>query len=770
MPTKEETKTGGALGGNQGQLIDDTLSRFKIPQNKIYRTNAMLCNPGGRVNKKEIRKARECCRPRLWNELKGYRYILTFGDGPFQTLVGKALVDPWVGSIYDVKTKLYHHRLLKNRRYIIRHKVLACFRPGMVYGNRALLPVFHIFINRAWKMATGKLPLWRRPHMIIKPGRAMVAAMEAMVNANLPVSVDIETIGTDPLTCKISAISLANRNVSISMPWDGYEAGKFGSVRGLKQYKTSLYTQIIALAQRILSEKRIIAQNGQHDVLGLKPLGFTNINYVEDTLYKHATVAPQLPHDLGFMCAIEHHGSRWKSIFGELKDSKGKKEWVKRDPYALRDYNAEDSWRTVILDEALDVRLDDKHRGRELYQQYMDLAIKAAIPMRERGILTDPVARETHRKPVAEAANEALRKLKALAAEYGLADFNPNSGPQKHALFFQKFQVPVTARTDTGAPSLNAATLRKIISGTHYHAACAAKLMLEYSAQNKILATYINGLEVDLDNIIHPSWRVDGARTGRWSSAEPNMQNIPKNLRDIIIARPDHYIVSADYSQLELVILATLAGASKMLSWIDEGLDLHSMTAAELWGINVKNVTKPQRTISKTINYAVAYRADDQTIWQSIIKEFPDTPYRLVPKIHEKWNMVHWEIPKYQYNLCNLARENGYTEIPLSGRRYHHYGQYEDTKIVNTPIQGTAADLINRATLRIVNELDWGEDGLLMQVHDELNLESKDWQKAAGLLKEEMGAEVVFPNGEKRKFAVDVSLGHDWGNLRDVMI
>lgn len=765
VPGPEEEKKKEFFVGRSGELIDRSLNRFNIPLDQVYKTNTLLCHPGREMLPAEWRKAIECCRPRLWAELKGCRTIMACGSKALQTMVGKAAIMPWFGQTFKVHLPLNKARLIKDRRHVLRHHVLPSFHPEYALRNRAYIPIFQILINRAWQIGRGTLQPWRKVHVVLKPGKAMVAALRMILKSWLPVGVDIETIGINPLTNSVSALGISNRDIAVSMPWDGYDAGKYGAQKPLKHYND--YAEIQLLCKEILETKNLVMQNGQHDVLGLKTMGFKNINYQEDTLYKHAVVAPKLGHDLGHMCAIEHWGPRWKTIFGEVTDAKGSKKYVTRDPYTLRDYNAEDSWRTVILNESLDIRLGDTHNGEKLYAQYMDLARLAALPMRERGILTSPETRKIHRGPVVEAKNKAWLSLRALAAESGIQDFNPASLPQRASLFFEKLKCKVSKRTPQGKPSLDEEALTQIIGGTNYRGAQAAKLLLEYRKQDKILGTYIDGLAVDKDNIIHPCWRVDGARTGRWSAQTPNMQNIPKDLRNIAIARPRSTWVSADYSQLELVILATLAGAEKLLSWIDEGLDLHTMTASELFKCPPKNIEKHQRSFAKTFNYASAYLADDETIWKKIIVDFPNTPYGLVPTIRKKWNRLHREIPEYQARLIAFARRDDYIEIPLSGRRHRFFGEVKETEVVNTPIQGTAADLINRATLEVAKEIKWGEEGMLAQVHDELNLEGPDVPRLVELLKSTMGTEISFPNGQKRSFAIDVSVGGDWGNLGD---
>jgi DNA polymerase-1 len=355
---------------------------------------------------------------------------------------------------------------------------------------------------------------------------------------------------------------------------------------------------------------------------------------------------------------------------------------------------------------------------------------------------------------------------------YGHADqeFNIASPAQLADILFDKLQLPTTGIKKGKTGYSTAATELDKLRAFHP----IIDLITQFREYTKLKNTYVDTLpqQVDEDSRVHTTYALTVAQTGRLSSNDPNLQNIPvrtdlgRQIRTAFVARPNHVLVSADYSQFELRLAAYLADDKELIDMFNAGADIHTMTAAQVYGREPEDVTKQMRRDAKVINFGVLYGmsphglsvATGMTI--AAAKTFIDKYFELRKPILD-----------YMNHLKDVARKDGYVET-LFGRRRPTPDVHSSNFIVrsaaeraaiNMPIQGTEADLMKMAMIEVYKKLQGSESKLLLQVHDSLIIECPDDQaeKISEMLKETMEHVYELPV----KLSVDVSTGKNWGEL-----
>src|SRR6185369_5445957 len=340
-PGKTEVYEGRPLVGPTGQWVDECLEKQNISRGHLHVSNAVLCRPTKSATPKDWKQAVKCCKPRLVRELKKVRSktVFALGKWALYATTGKGKIVPWVGAP------------LAGGPDFPKHTILPSLHPTFCrFYQSAYSPVFEIFLQRAWLLATKQLRPWRWPKLVIKPGPAMLEALKQIRDSNMPVGVDVETAGVDPMQSRLLCLGLATRKLAVSVPWP---------IDQLPVEYRALITEILE------STEPKIMQNGQHDLLTMKHNNFKIKHFTFDTLLAHAVVAPQIAHDLGLIATIEYHAPRWKTEFGEETDLKGAAKFTNRDPLELRLYNAKEAYMTVRLYRPLVRRLKTIHKGME---------------------------------------------------------------------------------------------------------------------------------------------------------------------------------------------------------------------------------------------------------------------------------------------------------------------------------------------------------------------------------------------------------------------
>jgi DNA polymerase I len=429
------------------------------------------------------------------------------------------------------------------------------------------------------------------------------------------------------------------------------------------------------------------------------------------------------------------------------------------------EYSAEDADVTLQLHLKLWPQIEALPALKAVYETIEQPLVSVLYRMERKGVLVD---RELLKIQSSELAAQ-MQKLQALAhAEAGGA-FNVDSPKQLQEILFGKLGIPVTRKTPTGQPSTAEDVLEELAATYPL-----PKLILEYRGVAKLKSTYTDNLPKQIDPAtgrIHTSYHQAVAATGRLSSTDPNLQNIPirtkegRRIRQAFIAPPGRSLVAADYSQIELRIMAHLSGDASLLQAFAEDRDVHQATAAEVFATPLGDVTANQRRSAKAINFGLMYGMSAFGLARQLGISRGDA---------QKYMDVYFErypgVKRYMEDTRRKARETGFVETVFGRRLYlpeiqsrnQALRQYAERSAINAPMQGTAADIIKRAMISVDGWLrSSGVSAcLIMQVHDELVLEVADEavESIVGELRAHMAqaAKLAVP------LKVDVGIGHNW--------
>jgi DNA polymerase-1 len=429
------------------------------------------------------------------------------------------------------------------------------------------------------------------------------------------------------------------------------------------------------------------------------------------------------------------------------------------------EYAAEDADVTLQLHQALWPQLEAEPRLKTLYENIEQPLVPVLYRMERTGVLVD---RELLKRQSAELAARML-ELQAQAHVEAGGRFNVDSPKQLQEILFGKLGIPVMRKTPTGQPSTAEDVLEEL-AATHE----LPKLILEYRQIAKLKSTYTDKLPEQIDpqtGRIHTSYHQAVAATGRLSSSDPNLQNIPirtpegRRIRQAFIAPPGFSLIAADYSQIELRIMAHLSGDASLLSAFAEDRDVHQATAAEVFGMALEAVTAEQRRSAKAINFGLIYGMSAFGLARQLGIGRADAQ-RYVDLYFERYPGVK----RYMDETKEKARETGYVETIFGRRLYlpeiqsrnQALRQYAERSAINAPMQGSAADIIKRAMIDVDAWLQTSgvRARLIMQVHDELILEVAESQIASVV--EQVRDHMARAAALSVPLKVDVGIGLNW--------
>ena len=410
--------------------------------------------------------------------------------------------------------------------------------------------------------------------------------------------------------------------------------------------------------------------------------------------------------------------------------------------------------------------LKNSPRLLSIYQDFDLPLIPVLYKMEKRGMALDP----DYFKKLKIEYEEIIKSLEQEIYEIAGQEFNLNSPIQLSDVLFGKLQLPTKGiKKTTRGYSTGAKELDKL---QELHPIIPK--IIEYREAAKLLNTYIIPLPelADSDNRVHTTFTQNVTATGRLSSKDPNLQNIPvrtdagKRIRQGFIAEKGKVFVSADYSQFELRLAAILAGDQSLIDDFNNGIDIHTKTASEIFDIPIDQVTKSQRRAAKAINFGIIYGMSITGLSEATHMNFTEAK-----QFMENYRKLRAPVMQYMDSILKQAREQGFVETYFGRRRptpdvkssNFLIRQAAERAAQNMPIQGTEADLMKRAMIHIDKLLPKNAD-LVMQIHDSLIVEcdEKDAKTVASILKTEM--ETIAPE-LKIKLAVDVTTGHNWGEL-----
>jgi DNA polymerase-1 len=511
------------------------------------------------------------------------------------------------------------------------------------------------------------------------------------------------------------------------------------------------------------------------------PLVGHNLKYDRNVLANHDITLNGIAHDTMLESyVLDSTASRhdmdslalkylsYKTISFEDVAGKGKKQLGfnqvsidEASPYA-----AEDADVTLRLHNTLWPRLSNEKSLKAVYEEIELPLLKVLSAMERTGVLIDTDMLATQSEQLAKRCDEIVQQAYKEAGE----EFNPGSPKQIQQILFEKQGLPVIQKTPKGQPSTAEGVLQELAEQGH----ALPGLILEHRSMSKLKSTYTDKLPLMINadtGRVHTSYHQAVAATGRLSSSDPNLQNIPirteegRRIRQAFIAPRGYRVLAADYSQIELRIMAHLSGDEGLLAAFAQGEDIHRATAAEVFGVARDKVTDNQRRSAKAINFGLIYGmsafglAKQLGVERRVAQQYIDLYFSRYPGVKT-----------FMDETRERARQTGYVETVFGRRLYvpdikasnMQRRQYAERTAINAPMQGTAADIIKRAMLATA---DWmpaaGLDvKMIMQVHDELVFEVKhtDVEQATSGIRDCMSgaAELAVP------LIVDIGVGNNW--------
>jgi DNA polymerase-1 len=590
-------------------------------------------------------------------------------------------------------------------------------------------------------------PVQRAPTLaleIVLTEEQLAALIERLQSAP-EISLDTETTSEDAMTAELVGISLAIE------PGAGFYIPLAHSYLGApRQLPRDL---VIAKLKDILQTKPIIGQNLKYDAKILRRSGIELKNIVFDSMLAAYLLDPESRKDLNEL-ARRYLGHSVMD-FSEL--GAARMDLVPIEQAAR--YSIADAEAVIRLKEKMLPELRSKNQEKLFYEVELPL-INVLIEMELNGILLDKEILREQAKELETLATQLLQDIFRLAGQ----DFNPNSPKQVAYVLFEKLKLPVLRKTKTG-PSTDAYVLQELAS---LHP--LPEKLLAYRELEKLLSTYVKKLPEYINprtGRVHTTFQQHITVTGRLSSTEPNLQNIPVRtelggqIRKAFVAPPGRVLIGADYSQIELRVLAHLSEDPGLIEAFERDEDVHARTAATIFNIPIESVGPRERRIAKMINFGLSYGMTGYGLAQRTGLSRSEAE-RFIKNYFENYPGVR----AYMERVVREAEEKRYLETLLGRRRYFvELSSQTKREAINFPVQGTAADIMKLAMLRVYERIQSGEirADMLLQIHDELIFEAdaEAAERAAQLIKQTM--ESAFSLRVPLK--VETHIGTNWGEI-----
>lgn len=509
-----------------------------------------------------------------------------------------------------------------------------------------------------------------------------------------------------------------------------------------------------------------VAHNIKYDMKVINRYGVEVAWPSFDTMIAHYLINPDSKQGMDYLAELylNYKPVSIESLIG--KKGKNQKSMSDLSPAEIKDYACEDADITYQLKKLFEPEVNKEHLKSLFYDMEMPL-VEVLKSMEQEGIRVDTAGLSAYSEELSETLKDLEVKIKDLAG----MDFNIDSPRQLGDVLFDHLKISAKAKkTKTGQYATGEDVLQKL---KHTHP--IIDLILDYRQLRKLKNTYVDPLPelVDpKDHRIHTTYMQTVAATGRLSSNNPNLQNIPirtekgREIRKAFIARSSEYkLMAADYSQIELRIMAALSGDKNMIEAFKSGQDIHTATASKVFHVDPKDVTREQRSASKAVNFGIIYGqsafglAQNLNISRTEAKGIIDSYFEQYPTIKT-----------YMDEAIASAREKGYVETIMKRRRYLKdinsanavVRGFAERNAINAPMQGSAADIIKIAMIDIYHELNKGDfkSRMLLQVHDELvfDVHHDEIDKMRELVKSKMESAVKLAV----PLEVEIETGDNW--------
>ena len=566
-------------------------------------------------------------------------------------------------------------------------------------------------------------------------------------------SLDTETTSTDPIRAELVGMSFSyaeNQAFYVPVPADRSEAQK-----------------IVDRFRPVFENREImkVGQNIKYDMLVLANYGVQLQGPLFDTMVAHYVLQPELRHNMDYLAEIYLN---YQTIhIEELIGPKGKNQGNMRDlpPASVYEYACEDADVTLKLKNKLEKELDENN-VRKLFEEIEMPLIPVLAYMERNGVRIDTEA-------LKETSRHFTLRMKQIEEEvYQLAgtEFNIASPKQVGEVLFDRLKIVEKAKKTKTGQYVTSEEVLESLRGKHE----VVGKILEHRGLKKLLGTYIDALPQLINpetGRIHTSFNQTVTATGRLSSSNPNLQNIPirnedgKEIRKAFIPDDGCIFFSADYSQIELRIMAHLSGDPHMIEAFQKGQDIHAATASKIYKVPLEEVTREQRSKAKTANFGIIYGisvfglAERLNVDRKEAKELIDGYFENYPHVKE-----------YMNESIRIARERGYIETIFKRKRYLPdinsrnavVRGYAERNAINAPIQGSAADIIKVAMVRIYQRFlkEGIQSKMILQVHDELNFSvlPEEQEKVKQIVIEEMESAYKM----KAPLLADSGWGQNW--------
>ncbi len=507
-----------------------------------------------------------------------------------------------------------------------------------------------------------------------------------------------------------------------------------------------------------------IGQNLKYDAHVLSNHGISMQGITQDTMLESYVLDSTQRHNMDDMALrlLGHSTIHFEDIAG-----KGAKQLTfnQVDLALAGPYAAEDADITLQIHEKLSQALAAEPALKKVYEEIELPLLNVLLKIERNGVKVDVAMLEQQSKQLAE----RMKEVEQLAYDEAGETFNLASPKQLSTILFEKLKIPSSKKTKTGQYSTAEDVLQELAA--EY---ALPKLLLEHRSLSKLKSTYTDKLPLQVNKDtgrVHTSYNQTVAATGRLSSTDPNLQNIPirseegRRIRQAFVAPKGYKLLAADYSQVELRIMAHLSEDTNLLKAFSDGIDVHRATAAEVFGVALDKVETEQRRAAKAINFGLIYGmsafglAKQLNIGRYEAQDYIDVYFARYPGVRD-----------YMDKTREKAHDRGYVEtvygrrlyLPEINSRNGQRRQYAERTAINAPMQGTAADIIKRAMITVDQVLAASrvDAKVVMQVHDELVVEvvEKDIEALADLLRLEMEQAATL----KVPLVVDIGIGDNW--------
>lgn len=664
------------------------------------------------------------------------------------------MCDPDVEKVKEIFTELEFRNLAK--RVIGEEIVVTSGTPAI--GSDGQLDLFRTqsLVENQEPMVTADLKtiVTEKPsyHLITTPEER--AELLGLILQQKEVSFDTETSSIEPLHAELVGMSFsyqAREGFYVAVPPDREQA-----LQILAEFKPFFdSTDILKIGHNLKYDLQVFANYGV-EVKGT----------LFDTMIAHYLIQPESKHGMDF---LSEYYLKYKPISIEtLINKKGKNQGNMRDlaPSAICDYACEDADITFQLFQVFQPEIEKEHLKDLFYNIEMPL-MPVLQKMEREGIAIDVESLAIFSAQLEEEAVQREKEIKEVAG----IDFNMDSPKQLGEVLFDHMKISAKAKkTKTGQYQTSEDALEKYKNDHPI-----VDMILDYRQSRKLKSTYVDPLPTlldPIDNRVHTHFMQTVAATGRLSSNNPNLQNIPirtekgKEIRKAFISRGEDYtIMAADYSQIELRIIAALSEDPNMTTSFQQGIDIHTATAAKVFNTPIDEVTRDQRSAAKAVNFGIMYGQSAFGLAQNL-KISRTEAKTIIDSYFAQYNTIK----SYMDRTVNNARELGFVETIMKRRRYLpdiNSGNavvrgFAERNAINAPIQGSAADIIKLAMIAVDKAMveKQVKSKLLLQVHDELvfDVHHSETEIMPQLVKEAMESAVKLAV----PMEVEVKLAKNW--------